>query len=553
MKYMKNMLALLLILCLCMSIAPAAFAEGSSAENPYAGKDLDRIMEELLEQYEMKAENVYAGYMNFVTGEEHYWQGDDWVVAASMYKVPLNMLYAERMAKGEFNWEESIPYVPYTEVLEQTILYSSNEWAMFMWDPLGGYQEFRKLIAPYMGIDLNEVSIEYYDNNEFTAKQMITCLKTLYEGGDERFPRIIETMQNAEPERFFRYKEDRFNIAQKYGYVTEYADYYMNCCALCFTDEPIAIVMFTRSAPYPEELLTAYCTAMCEYTQYQAANRIEQANEAVQAELEEREPEVTPAVPVATPAPTPAEIEAENKSEVRSMATIICCGAAAIAALLTAIIILINRKKYGLKVFWMLISVAVCAAALMLCAIGVKAGTIYAKPEGDPGQITAEFFDAICAKNFPKAYGYLRDYTSLGLENVPQTEAGQAVYEALQNSYGYELNGECTVDKLEAKQTVKFRYLDLAATHDDISSTTMVKLEEIVKKAPRDVIYDENNHYRPEIANEAYLEAVHAVLASPEKYYTSTDITVDIVYNGGEWQIVANPTLLKALNGGTGY
>lgn len=572
MKRFGKILSLLLVSALFVSALPSAYASGTAADKLYTAggrllendgvkpadgetlSELDDIMEGLLVEYEADADDVYAGYLNLVTGEEYYWQGDEWVIAASMYKVPLNMIFAERIASGELDWDANYPYADYEMVRDETIINSSNDWAMFLWDLIGGYSEFRRLIMPYMGIDESEVDYEYYANNRFTPRQMINCLKTLYEGGEERFPTIIETMQKAEPERFFRYSEQRFNIAQKYGYVTEGASSFMNCCGICFPDEPIAIVMFTRSVYRSEELLTAFCTAMCEYTQSKAEQRLEKANAAVLAELAERETEGALLSPAAgTQEPDAEQIERQNKKEVVTLATIICCAAIIIGAIIMAAVILAKKKKYGIKVFWMLVSVIVCAAALMLCAICVRAGTIYAKPDGDPAETAKVFFDAIDSGDYETAYACLRDYTSLGLENTPQSETGAMASAALKESYGYELVGACEREKLTAHQKVNFTYLDLTKTHDDITDTTMDELEKLVKKLPRDEIYDENNQYKPEVANEAYRLAVEDVLKNAQNYYSTVEIDLELAYANGKWQVITSPALLKALNGGTTY
>ena len=197
MKRFGKILSLLLLSALFVSALPAAYASGTAADKLYTAggrllendgvkpadgetlSELDDIMEGLLVEYEADADDVYAGYLNLVTGEEYYWQGDEWVIAASMYKVPLNMIFAERIASGELDWDANYPYADYEMVRDETIINSSNDWAMFLWDLIGGYSEFRRLIMPYMGIDESEVDYEYYANNRFTPRQMRNCLKTL--------------------------------------------------------------------------------------------------------------------------------------------------------------------------------------------------------------------------------------------------------------------------------------------------------------------------------------------------------------------------------------
>lgn len=263
---MKRLLAFVLILCMGLAFVPCGCAEmtGSGAEE--SNEAFERIIEELSENWSVPKADLIAGYRNLVTGEEHYWQGDKWEYCASMYKVPLNMYACEKILTGKLNWEKKYPKIPYEYVMEETLLHSSNSWAKFLWEACGCYADYKKGVMPYMGIEESDLYVWYPVENKFTARQFITCLKTLYENPD-RFQAILDTMKEAEPERYFRFAENRYTIAQKYGFVTENDSRYTNSCGIVFTEEPIAIVMFTKNAPDSNGLLSAYCTAMCDYTQ----------------------------------------------------------------------------------------------------------------------------------------------------------------------------------------------------------------------------------------------------------------------------------------------
>ena len=235
---------------------------GASAEE----REFEDIIDELSEECNIPVKNLIVGYMNLVTGEEHYWQGDKWEYGASMYKVPLSMYVAEKKLSGKLNWEKKYPKIPYKYVLEETLLYSSNRWAKFLWEACGSYTDYKRGAMPYLGLEKSDLYAGYYCDNKFTARQMISCLKTLYDEPD-RFPDILDLMKEADPERFFRFSEKRYDIAQKYGFVKENGSYYVNTCGIVFTDEPIAIVIFTKNAPHSDATISAYCTAMCNYTE----------------------------------------------------------------------------------------------------------------------------------------------------------------------------------------------------------------------------------------------------------------------------------------------
>ena len=557
MKTVTKIIPFFLTVCLFLGLMPAAWAEESAEDySQYEDRTPDDIMAELFETYQAKPEDVHAGYCNLVTGEEYYWQGDELTITASMHKLPLNMYYAELMKTGELVWEERFPDIPYDGVLEETIIYSNNDWTTFLIDGLGGYDIYRRAIAPYMGVDPDTVDPVYFTNNLFSPRQMIHCLKLLYDE-PERFPKIIETIKKAEPERFFKLNERRFDIGHKYGYVPEPDDgTYMNDCGLAFTDEPIALVMFTKNVYQAEELLGAYCTAMCEYTQYHAALRRE-GKEPGASEVSEEvpEPTETPA-PTRQPEPTPVREEAaaavENDTEVSPISLpVIPCILIVLLTVAAVIYFAAGKRKYGIKPFWMIVAVLIAAFALLLCAVGLEAGTVYAKPEGDPGAVAEAFMDALVSGSYPEAYTYLKDYSDLGLDEEPETDTGKKIYDALRGSFEYALIGPCRTNKLEAAQTVSFRYLDLEKLQGDLSAEETV--DEITHGRPRDEIYDENDEYRQEIIDEAYTVLIDDALTHVQDYYSQTEFDLELAYSDGRWQVVLKGSpLLEALTGGTG-
>lgn len=549
-RLIKRITVAALALCLCLSLAPGAWAQEESGDDG----EFQEIFAELCRQYEAEPGNVFAGYMDLVTGEEHYHQGDEYVIAGSMYKVPLCMIFAQRIASGELGWDEHYPYRGFQDVLDAAIVNSDNETAGFLWGQLGSFVEFRRICAPYMGEDPDTVDDEYYLNNLFTSRQMIACLQTLYDG-QEDFPGIIEAMSLADKERFFSAGEERFDVAQKYGFCHDDADVsaYLNCCGIVYTDDPIAIVMFTKDVYHSEELLGAYCAAMCDYAQQSRAARLELEAGTAEALTSELLPPPVTAMSAAA-AGTASVLESSRAADSGGggssvLAAILVLLLAAAALTLLAL----RRKKYGIKSFWFVVTVILAVTAMLLGVVGMSQGTVYARPDGDPQAVAAEFFDALKAADYDHAYGLLRGRSDLGLEDRPQSEAGQIVFDALRQSYDYELLGSCAVDKLQGVQRVKLRYLDLTAIQDSVREETIDELEKIVQSRSHSQVYDKNEQYLPEVANEAYLKAVETVMGEAEKYYAEAEFDLSLSYADGRWQIVEAPAMLKALNGNAGY
>ena len=204
----------------------------------------------------------------------------------------------------------------------------------------------------------------------------------------------------------------------------------------------------------------------------------------------------------------------------------------------------------GIKKFWVGITVLLLAAALMLCVYASWRGSLYIKPSGNPQYTVTNFFEALLAEDYPAAYACLSDYRSLGLEKEPASEEGQLIYQALKDSYQFELVGKCREEQLTAVQTVSFRYLNVQRVESEISKRVNTVLAYLVAEKPRDQVYDENGQYLPSLTDEVYLVALQQVLESPGFYYSTAEFDVQLDYINGEWLMKVDQPLFNALIGG---
>ena len=144
------------------------------------------------------------------------------------------------------------------------------------------------------------------------------------------------------------------------------------------------------------------------------------------------------------------------------------------AAIITALVVVVlmfaamavavRMGRSGmLRVSWAVLAIIFSGTAMLFTIIGSSVGALYSKAEGDPADTVRKFYDAIVIGDYPTAYSCLSDYTGLGLETEPGTENAALVYDALKASYEYTLVGEAKRDRLNATQTVRVKYLDLAS------------------------------------------------------------------------------------------
>ena len=568
MKLLKRLTSFVLVLCMAAGLMVSAYAVEEKddkfvEDERFAGKTWNEVVDAFLEERNVKPENVALGYMNLVTGEEQYHRGDEYMVAASMYKVPMNMIYAERISKGEMEWNSPVRGVPYQKLMEGSIIDSNNEFSDYLRKNLGTYREYRNMIAPLMGVDINNVSAKYYENNFFTPKQMIHCLNLLYDN-PQTYPKILDTMKKAEPNNYFKFHEQEFEVAHKYGYLEFDNRLEINDCGIVFTDDPIAIVMFSYGIPKPYNVMADFCTLMSDYAQYTRQVRlIEEEREAAKLAEEEAKRAAAQAEQEAMNAIDKAALDAEmaklnnnflniftDENLRMSMYALIAIG---VGLLLFLLIVAIAAAKHKINGGAGVLATFLFALGLFVCVAGPQVGSIVTAPRGNPQDVVSAFFDAIVEEDYEKAYSYLDYYSSLGLESEPESEAGKLVYNALQDSYSYKLYGDCVKTQLTAKQQVLLEHLDILKLETKLENETQQVLEKMVQDGEVLEIYDENDQFLPEVTEKAYVKAVGNLLEKPNLYRTTTGMELELVYTNDGWRIRANNELLHALCGGTAY
>ena len=575
MRNWKKFFAALLMLAMLLPLAPAAMAEGEEDDARFAGRSWEEIVDEFLAEHHADPASVACGWCNTVTGEEHYHNADQYMVSGSMYKVPINMIFTEKVHNGEIGWDTFIGGYRYEYCLHATIVDSNNDIAKGMWDYLGGYQPYRHILAPYMGEDPDTVDEKFYENNFFTPRQMIYALKLLATES-ERFPKLIDEMLQAEPNKYFKERAHDYDIAQKYGYWPDPNGWHvaLNDCAIIYTEEPICIVIFIDSVSEQasRELLKDYCDLMIAYTEYTTPARKEAeriaAEEAAIAALNEATPAPqesesgdAPSAPAPTAAPQgepgmPQPEEERAPGLFWPIALGLCTLAGAVWLSLRAV----RRARRGkLSLPWALAAVLFGAAAIGICLLpGERAAkSVSPAAAAEDGASSAEaqaavteFFDSLVARDYARAYARLSGVATLGLEDTPASEDAARLMEAVRESWSWRLYGDCTLTRSGATQQVVFNSLDLSRMRDDIRAATEEEVERLASSLPADEVYAEDGGYLPSFTERAYAAALDTALTRADEYYAATGLNIRLVKDGGEWMIVPDSTLYGALTGG---
>ena len=269
-KTIRKILALLTVLAVFATLGSAAFAEETNtAAAPAqttaaaATEDSGIIDAAALNQWadSFVAEHQLNGdYQDFSigfcytgTGDSWYYNADVWMYSASMYKVPVSMLLAEKVASGEFNQQSTIKGITVEYAESTALVYSNNDSGHAIVDYLGGTYAGKcsDQTEKYTDLPTAYFSQDFIDVSYYTARYMTQVMKTLYDGGEEKFPHVIEYLLQAQPGAYFRLSkkvEDSYQVAQKFGAYEEPNGKNNNhCTAIIYTPTPIIVTVMTRN------------------------------------------------------------------------------------------------------------------------------------------------------------------------------------------------------------------------------------------------------------------------------------------------------------------
>lgn len=178
-------------------------------------------------------------------------------LAASIYKLPLAMLYYEKINDGILSYKQSYTLkeeyyeeggpigklevgtnVSLENLLYNVIVNSDNTAGHILFENLGGWINFKKEAVKYTSLEMGSTFYSY--DNVLSAAYMNDVLKYLYTHKSE-FAQLIEDLKIATPNDFLN-KNINNSVMQKYGF---YASAY-NSVGLSIDGYPYSIVVFTN-------------------------------------------------------------------------------------------------------------------------------------------------------------------------------------------------------------------------------------------------------------------------------------------------------------------
>ena len=275
----KNKVVIILLLSSILIVLSTVVAQVKGAQKS-VGNKLSEIQEDQSTELENKDNSQYID-MDLAKDIETYFQENgidhekvsycitdlehnikysmnekDEFIAASIYKLPLAMLYYDKVNDGEYTLDSTFTYsgymhedagvvssnygigsqIPLSDLLDDLIEYSDNDAGHILYENLGGWKEYKEAMTKYT----DSISENYYtEDNVSTANTMNDVVTYLYEHKED-YKDLIENMEKAEPGEYLD-RDTQLSMPQKYGMY----DSALNSVGFVECNTPYSIVVLT--------------------------------------------------------------------------------------------------------------------------------------------------------------------------------------------------------------------------------------------------------------------------------------------------------------------
>lgn len=305
-----RMLTVLLAALLTLLLAVPAMA----VEEQAPSEELTALMEQFLSDYGLNENNFSVCYRNTVTGETYRYNDTAFMVAASTYKLPLNLYYYELEQSGELSPDSYVGGMTLSDAHYQSLVWSNNDVSIDMLYNLGNFRTYKEKMRKYFTMEDSEIDSVYYGDNYYCTSMMLDALSYLYDNR-EQFSQMIDYMKQAQPGQYFDRYMDEYEVAHKYGYFVDddKGVTAVNDTGIVYTAEPFLLAVYTANAPGGEEVVAQACRLLADYTTAQYEEKLAE-QQALEQQQQQQEQQQEPAEPI-TEEPEPAITEEEPKEE----------------------------------------------------------------------------------------------------------------------------------------------------------------------------------------------------------------------------------------------
>ena len=234
---------------------------------PTEDEEIKTLIAEIKTANNLTADNFAFFYYNPQTQKYYFDNQDKYFKGASTVKVPVAMIYYDKIRNGELTEESTLQYtsddyeegggttaskykvgnyIPISFLLEQSIINSDNTAVNILIDGIG-YRKCRELMAQYSD---EEFIADFYTSNLTKASFGFDIINHIYQN-QENYQKLIGYMKQSSFGEYLKKYITEYDVAHKYGsYAGNVHDY-----GIVFADSPYLIGVYTQNVPNADELI----------------------------------------------------------------------------------------------------------------------------------------------------------------------------------------------------------------------------------------------------------------------------------------------------------
>lgn len=311
MKHRMRTCILLLATLLILAVPAAAY----EIPTDFTDLTLEDAMNDFMAANSLNEQNFSVSYKNTVTGETYTFNDETFMVAASTYKLPLNMYYYEMEQEGLIEPDAYIGRIGTTldRAHYESLVNSNNEISIGMLYNLGEFRTYKELMRKYFTMEDEEIDYIYFADNHYCTRMMMDALSYLYEYRAD-FEEMIGYMKEAQPGLYFKAGVSEYEVAHKYGWY----EGTVNDVGIIYAEEPFLLAVYTQDAG--ERIVADTAALFASYHAWMEQQEPEENTEVIEMEIQPvpveepeepvqaaPEPETAPEEPVQEAAPEEPE------------------------------------------------------------------------------------------------------------------------------------------------------------------------------------------------------------------------------------------------------
>lgn len=245
--------------------------ETASIEEPIVEEivdsNIENLINEIMIENNLNENNFFFFFYNIEEKTYYFYNENTYFTAASTIKVPVAMLYYDKIETGELSLSDTLVYnsedyevgdgstavdysvgdrIPISYLLEQTIVNSDNTAVNILINSIG-YKTCKEELTKYSEVELPE---DFYTSNVANVEYYYDVLQYLYQNS-EKYTGLIGYMKESSGGEYLKANLPQYEVAHKYGSYNGYVHDY----GIIYGQNTYLIGVFTKGIENANEFI----------------------------------------------------------------------------------------------------------------------------------------------------------------------------------------------------------------------------------------------------------------------------------------------------------